>query len=106
MALPAFQSLIDSHGPDVHRFLVAQVGSSDAEDCYQETWIAALRAYPRLAHGENLRGWVLTIAGRKAIAVPPRHPGPRATHGKRSGICRSSSAQQSRCATRLTTTTR
>jgi RNA polymerase sigma factor (sigma-70 family) len=67
MPLPAFQTLIDRHGPDVHRFLCAQVGSTDADDCYQETWIAALRAYPRLTHGENLRGWVLTIAGRKAI---------------------------------------
>lgn len=67
MALPAFQTLLDLHGPDVHRFLVAHVGAVDADDCYQETWIAALRAYPRLAHAENLRGWVLTIASRKAI---------------------------------------
>jgi RNA polymerase sigma factor (sigma-70 family) len=67
MALPAFQTLLERHGRDVHRFLVAQVGATDADDCYQETWIAALRAYPRLAHGENLRGWVLTIANRKAI---------------------------------------
>jgi len=67
MALPPFQTLLDRHGRDVHRYLVAQVGPGDADDCYQETWIAALRAYPGLTHDDNLRGWLLTIAGRKAI---------------------------------------
>ncbi len=67
MDLPPFQLLIDSHGRDVHRFLVASVGPTDADDCYQETWIAALRGYPRLEHAGNLRGWLLTIAARKAI---------------------------------------
>ena len=66
-ALPPFQKLLDAHGRDVHRFLVALVGRTDADDCYQETWIAALRAYPRLREDSNLRGWVLTIAHRKAL---------------------------------------
>jgi RNA polymerase sigma factor (sigma-70 family) len=43
------------------------VGRSDAEDCFQETFLAALRAYPKLDNGDNLRGWLLTIAHRKAI---------------------------------------
>jgi DNA-directed RNA polymerase specialized sigma24 family protein len=64
--LPPFQELIDAHGRDVHRFLRSLVGQ-DADDCYQETWIAALRAYPRLRDDSNLRGWVLTVAHRKAI---------------------------------------
>ncbi len=67
MALPPFQELLDSHARDVHRFLVAAVGRESAEDCYQETWLAALRAYPRLRDAANLRGWLLTIAHRKAI---------------------------------------
>jgi RNA polymerase sigma factor (sigma-70 family) len=67
MDLPPFQTLLDSYGHDVHRFLVANVGRSDADDCYQETWIAALRAYPELRSATNLRGWLLTIASRKAI---------------------------------------
>ena len=67
MSLPPFQTLIDSHGASVHRFLVASVGSVDADDCFQETFIAALRAYPRLEHGDNLRAWLLKIAQRKAI---------------------------------------
>lgn len=51
----------------MHRFLVAMVGQLDAEDCYQETWLAALKAYPRLRDASNLRAWILTVAQRKAI---------------------------------------
>ena len=42
-------------------------GAAEAEDCFQETFIAALRAYPRLRADSNLRAWVLTIANRKAL---------------------------------------
>jgi RNA polymerase sigma factor (sigma-70 family) len=65
--LPPFQALLDAHRGDVYRFLVASVGPVDADDCFQETWIAALRAYPRLKTADNLRGWLLRIAQRKAI---------------------------------------
>jgi RNA polymerase sigma factor (sigma-70 family) len=65
--LPPFQRLLDEHGRDVLGFLVASVGPHDAEDCFQETFIAALRGYPKLKHADNLRGWLLTIAHRKAI---------------------------------------
>jgi len=67
MVPPPFQILLDAHGRDVHRFLVATVGRSDADDCFQETWLAALRAYPRLRDTRNLRGWVMRIAHNKAI---------------------------------------
>ena len=43
------------------------VGRDGAEDCFQETFLAALRAYPKLEDARNLRGWLLTIAHRKAI---------------------------------------
>ena len=43
------------------------MGATDADDCYQETWLAALRAYPALRDASNLRGWLFTIAHRKAI---------------------------------------
>jgi RNA polymerase sigma factor (sigma-70 family) len=67
VTLPPFQALLDVHGRDVHRFLAASVGRADVDDCYQETWIAALRAYPRLRDASNLRSWILTIAHHKAI---------------------------------------
>jgi RNA polymerase sigma factor (sigma-70 family) len=67
VTLPPFQVLLDRHRGDVYRFLVASVGPVDADDCFQETWIAALRAYPQLRRADNLRAWLLRIAHRKAI---------------------------------------
>ena len=67
MRLPPFQALLDAHGADVHRFLIASVGRVDADDCYQETWLAALRAYPRLRDASNLKSWIFTVAHRKVI---------------------------------------
>jgi RNA polymerase sigma factor (sigma-70 family) len=65
--LPPFQELLEEHSRDVLGFLVASVGPHDAEDCFQETFVAALRAYPRLEHARNLHSWLLTIAHSKAI---------------------------------------
>jgi RNA polymerase sigma factor (sigma-70 family) len=65
--LPPFQALLDTHRDDVYRFLVALVGPQEAEDCFQETFLAALRAYPDLRDARNLRAWLLTIAHRKAM---------------------------------------
>ena len=67
MKLPPFQALLDEHRTDVYRFLVATVGPVDADDCFQETWISALRAYPNLRRGDNLRAWLFRIAQNKAI---------------------------------------
>ena len=67
MSLPPFQSLLDEHAADVHRYVVAAMGAHDGADCFQETVVAALRAYPALRDGENLRGWLFTIAHRKVI---------------------------------------
>jgi RNA polymerase sigma factor (sigma-70 family) len=66
-ALPPFQRFLDSHRDVVWRFLVSAIGPDEAEECFQETFIAALRAYPRLRADSNLRAWVLTIANRKAL---------------------------------------
>jgi RNA polymerase sigma factor (sigma-70 family) len=66
-SLPPFQALLDRHAGEVLGVLRGAVGRVDADDCFQETFIAALRAYPRLEHGENLRGWLMTIAHRKAV---------------------------------------
>ena len=75
---PPYQTLIDAHAAELHRFLVASIGPTEAEDCLQETFLSALRAYPRLRHGDNLRAWLYTIAHRKAtdaIRAQRRHPG-------------------------------
>jgi RNA polymerase sigma factor (sigma-70 family) len=65
--LPPFQRFLDAHRDVVWRFLVSSVGPVEAEDCFQETFIAALRAYPRLRVDSNLHAWVLTIAHRKSL---------------------------------------
>ncbi|HZU61374.1 MAG TPA: RNA polymerase sigma factor [Solirubrobacteraceae bacterium] len=94
MTLPPFQRLLDDHGRDVHRFLIATVGRDGADDCYQETFLSALRAYPGLRDASNLRAWLLTIAHHKAVdhvrararratpvAEPPEAAGPPSEPG-------------------------
>ena len=67
MSLPPFQTLLDEHRADLYRFCVASAGRGEADDCFQETWIAALRAYPKLRRTDNLRAWLFRIAQNKAI---------------------------------------
>ena len=67
MKLPPFQALLDEHRADIYRFCVATVGPSDADDCFQETWISALKAYPNLRRADNLRAWLFRIAQNKSI---------------------------------------
>ena len=77
--LPPFQLLLDRHSGELFRFLAASVGPLDAEDAFQETFISALRAYPRLRDASNLRAWLFQIAHRKALDVHrarARHPLP------------------------------
>jgi RNA polymerase sigma factor (sigma-70 family) len=66
-ALPPFQTVLDEHASAVMAILHGAVGRDGAEDCFQETFLAALRAYPKLEDDRNLRAWLLTIAHRKAI---------------------------------------
>jgi RNA polymerase sigma factor (sigma-70 family) len=66
VSAPPFQRFLDAHREDVWRFLVAAVGREAADDCFQETFLSAMRAYPR-TRIDNPRAWVLTIAHRKAL---------------------------------------
>lgn len=65
--LPPFDRVVSEHGPAVLRFCAAQVGSDRAEDCFQETMLAALRAYEQLRDAQAVRTWLFSIAARKAI---------------------------------------
>ena len=89
MALPPFEVFLNEHRVPVYRLLGAMVGPQAAEDCFQETFLSALRAYPRLPGSANLRAWILRIATNKALdhlraskrrAIPvaevPDRPGP------------------------------
>ena len=66
-APPPFAVFLQEQRATVFRFLFAIVGGDAGDDRFQETFIAALRAYPRLRDGSNLRAWILQIASRKAI---------------------------------------
>ena len=88
MTPPPFQWFLDEHREDVYRFLVAAVGRQDADDCFQETFLSAMRAYPRLRANSNTRAWVLTIAHRKALdshRARARRPVPMAEPPERAG---------------------
>ena len=65
--VPPFEAFYEEHRDEVLAFLRRRVGRERAEDAFQETFLRALRAYPRLEHGLHLRAWVLTIAARLLI---------------------------------------
>jgi RNA polymerase sigma factor (sigma-70 family) len=67
MRPPPFSRFLEEHRAVVYRYLVATVGHQEADDCFQETFLAALRAYPDVRDDGGLRAWILTIASRKAI---------------------------------------
>jgi RNA polymerase sigma factor (sigma-70 family) len=89
-----FEKIVVDHGPVVMRVCRALLGPGDVDDAWSETFLAALRAYPELRPGSNVRGWLVTIAHRKAIdqirararapepsgdlpdRLPPGDPGP------------------------------
>jgi RNA polymerase sigma factor (sigma-70 family) len=62
--IPPFEIFYAAHRDEVFRFLGRRLGRERAEDAFQETFLRALRAYPRLEHGDHLRAWVFTIASR------------------------------------------
>jgi len=67
VALPPFQEFYETNRVGVYRYLVGAIGANEAEDCLQEVFIDALRAYPRVRRDSNLRAWVMRIAQRQVI---------------------------------------
>jgi RNA polymerase sigma factor (sigma-70 family) len=67
MAVEPFQRVAERHTAEVWRFCASQVGVQRADDCYQETMLAALRAYPQLRDQRAARSWLLRIAANKAL---------------------------------------
>jgi RNA polymerase sigma factor (sigma-70 family) len=65
--LPPFEQVIEEHGRAVLRFCAAHAGAERAEDVFQETMLAALRAYDRVREADAIRSWLFAIASRKAV---------------------------------------
>ena len=78
---PPFQRFLDEHREDVWRFLVASVGREAADDCFQETFLAALRAYPRMRADEPARVGADDRPPQGA-RPPPRAQAPRGAGGE------------------------
>ncbi|MDO3638074.1 sigma-70 family RNA polymerase sigma factor [Mycolicibacterium sp. KC 300] len=64
-----FEDVVAEHGATVLRVCRAVVGPVDAEDAWSETFLSALRAYPRLPNDANVEAWLVTIAHRRALDV-------------------------------------
>ena len=62
-----FEAIVAEHGAVVMRVCRGLLGPVEAEDAWSETFLAALRAYPSLRAGSNVRGWLVTIAHNKAV---------------------------------------
>jgi RNA polymerase sigma factor (sigma-70 family) len=67
VVIPPFETFYEAHREEIYRFLGRRLGRQRAEDAFQETFLRALRAYPKLEHGEHLRAWVFTIASRIVV---------------------------------------
>jgi RNA polymerase sigma factor (sigma-70 family) len=66
-AVRPFDELVQEHGAVVMRVCRAVLSPADADDAWSETFLSALRAYPRLRPDSDERAWLVTIAHRKAI---------------------------------------
>ncbi len=69
IAKPPFEVVVAEHGATVLRVCRAVLGPADADDAWSETFLAALKAYPRLPGDANVEAWLVTIAHRKAIDI-------------------------------------
>lgn len=61
---PAFEEAMRRHEREIMCFLLRLTGDrADALDLFQETWLRAYRAYPKLESAAGLRPWLYRIAG-------------------------------------------
>lgn len=71
--LPPFERVVELYGPALLRYCAAQVGSDRAEDCLQETLLAALRGYRGVREIGTIRSWLFSIAANKAVDLHRGH---------------------------------
>jgi RNA polymerase sigma factor (sigma-70 family) len=69
VSLPPFERVVAEHSRVVLRVCRALLPPDDAQDAAAETFLSALRAYPRLRPDSDVRAWLVTIAHRKAVDV-------------------------------------
>jgi RNA polymerase sigma factor (sigma-70 family) len=67
VAIPPFERFYADTQDEIWGYLVRLLGREAAEDAFQETFLRALRGYPKLSHARHLRAWAYTIATRVAV---------------------------------------
>ena len=64
---PDFEELVERHSAEIFAYLWRMLReTSDAEDCFQETFLRAFRSYVRVRAGTNYRAWLYKIATNTA----------------------------------------
>jgi RNA polymerase sigma-70 factor (ECF subfamily) len=64
---PDFAQLVDVHSREIYAFLWRMLqDTKDAEDCLQDTYLRAFKAYTRLDNDANYRAWLYKIAANVA----------------------------------------
>jgi RNA polymerase sigma-70 factor, ECF subfamily len=86
-----FEQIMQGHQREILRYLLRVSGNgADAADLFQETWLRAYRAYPRLEPESEVRPWLYAIAvnlcrnrardgarrARVIVAVDEKNPSP------------------------------
>ena len=70
MTDPAFEALVERHSAEIYGYLWRLLRDPEvASDCLQDTYLRALKAFPRLRHRDHLRAWLYTIATRRARSL-------------------------------------
>jgi RNA polymerase sigma factor (sigma-70 family) len=62
----AFEMLVERHAPDTYRLAAAIVGSDDAADVVQETFVAAWQQLPKLRSVDAFSPWLRRIAANRS----------------------------------------
>ncbi len=85
----SFEEIMQRHEREILRYLLRVSGNrDDAADLFQETWLRAYRAYPRLELDSEVRPWLYAIAGnlcrnrardgarraRVIVSIDEKHP--------------------------------
>jgi RNA polymerase sigma-70 factor (ECF subfamily) len=85
----AFEMLVEQHATEIYRLAASIVGSADASDVMQDTFVAAWQQLPRLRNASTFRPWLRRIcvnrarnclrsSGRRGVPVGLDNDGARA----------------------------
>ncbi len=67
-----FEKLIEMHRDEIFAYLWRLIPGDQAEDCLQETFLRAFRAYERTTPDSNYRAWLYKIATNVARTAHTR----------------------------------